>query len=553
MSTSNNSGEFVNENALNDMREPLFIYRGNRVSKVNVELVKKYPGSYFYSSYMSNHRTADGDIYIDIDGENDELIVKYMKDDESLIDDLKKMNDEERRRFLDDLTFLKLPIKKEFVGDFGHNEEKEKTDAKQDRRVVMVNGRNAPMLNTLLKQRHLFDHVFDSQPKEDICYFEEVNIYYINLKMKYYDLIECYLKYRKFNIVLIKKYKNDGNFDVDELIKEMKMLGIELNEKDEYTLYYDKEEPSFVYCGNRVSKVDVELVKKYPGSYFYSSYMSNRRTADGDVFFDMDGKNDELIVKYMKNDESLIDDLKKMNIEERRRFLDDLNYFQLPIKMGFVNELCCNEDNEIMEAWKNRKVLLVNNEYNKDFIELLKKNQLLDTVFKNQNLGRIQYIKPQKSFTLPIHLKFYDVIVDCLKNGKIINEELIEANSDNGDADELINEMEMIGIELNDEKKEEIRGCFYQPLFMNISNIINDKKYDKCLQKWVGEHKWKMIYRASEHGYTAKSFHEHCNNVTPTLVIIKSHNDCIFGGYTTQTWKVVYPDKYGGIYYMITL
>ena len=97
--------------------------------------------------------------------------------------------------------------------------------------------------------------------------------------------------------------------------------------------------------------------------------------------------------------------------------------------------------------------------------------------------------------------------------------------------------MEMIGIELSDTKKEVIKGCFYQPLFTNISKIIDNEEYDKYLQKWTRCHKWKLIYRASKHGYTASSFHEHCDNATPTLVIIKSDNDCIFGGYTTQTWS----------------
>ena len=244
----------------------------------------------------------------------------------------------------------------------------------------------------------------------------------------------------------------------------------------------------------------------------------------------------------MNNYEGLVCDLKKMSNEKRSHLLNDLSYLDLPIKKDFVKELGHNEDNEIMEAMKNRRALIVNNEYKKDFIELLKKNQLLDTVFKNQNLGRIQYIEDQKSFTMAITLKYYDVIVDCLKNGKI-NKELIKKNSDNGDADELINEMEMMGIELNDAKKEVIRGCFYQPMFTKISNIIDNEKYDKALQKWTGCHKWKLIYRASENNYTAESFHEHCNNVTPTLVIIKSDNDCIFGGYTTQTWSGY------GIYY----
>ena len=300
---------------------------------------------------------------------------------------------------------------------------------------------------------------------------------------------------------------------------------------------FDKE-TYFVYNDDKISTgLNVELVKQYPNSYLYREYMSDRRTYDGNVFIDCSGENDEFIVKYMKDDECLIDDLKKMNLATKEKLLDDLNFLELPIKKEFVKELGHNEDNEIMEAWKNRRVLLVNNEYNKDFIELLKKNQLLDTVFKNQNLGRIQYIEDQKSFTMAITLKYYDVIVDCLKNGKMINKELIKANSDNGDADELINEMEMIGIELSDDKKEVIKGCFYQPMFMNISKIIDNEEYDKYLQKWTRCHKWKLIYRASEHRYTAKSFHKYCDNKGPTLIVIKSSEGWIFGGYTTQSWS----------------
>ena len=117
----------------------------------------------------------------------------------------------------------------------------------------------------------------------------------------------------------------------------------------------------------------------------------------------------------MEEDNSLNQDIKKMDNEKRSNLLDDLSFLKLPIKKDFVKELGHNEDNEIMEAWKNRRVLLVNNEYNKDFIELLKKNELLDTIYKNQNLGRIQYIEDQKSFTMAITLKYYDVIVDSLR------------------------------------------------------------------------------------------------------------------------------------------
>ena len=46
-----------------------------------------------------------------------------------------------------------------------------------------------------------------------------------------------------------------------------------------------------------------------------------------------------------------------------------------------------------------------------------------------------------------------------------------------------------------------------------------------------------MLYRASEHGYTAKSFHKYCDDKGPAMVIIKSSGGWIFGGYTTKSWS----------------
>ena len=326
--------------------------------------------------------------------------------------------------------------------------------------------------------------------------------------------------------------------DFEDMKNELKMK----NEKLKNKSMNKESESSFIYKKSLKSKMNLELVLKYPGSYMYTKYMEGALTNDGDVHIDIDGENDEYIVKYMNDDESLEEDIKQMNSEKKEKLLSDLNTLELPIKMIFIKQLCVNEDNEIMEAWREKRVWKVNNKYNKDFINLLKKNHLLDTVFKNQNLGNIQYIEHQKSVILSITLKFYNVIVDCLKNEKMINKKLIEDNSDNGDADELINEMRMMGIELNDEMKEEIRGCFDHSLFVNISNIIDNDEYDKYLQKWTRCHKWKLIYTASKYGYTAKSFHEFCDNAKPTLVIIKSDEGYIFGGYTTQTWN-------GSIYY----
>ena len=81
------------------------------------------------------------------------------------------------------------------------------------------------------------------------------------------------------------------------------------------------------------------------------------------------------------------------------------------------------------------------------------------------------------------------------------------------------------------------RLCLKNPSkFLPNTQLVNEQ-YDSKLRKWVGNYKWKMIYRASEHRYTGKSFHEYCDDKGPTLIVIKSSGGWIFGGYTTQSWS----------------
>ena len=72
--------------------------------------------------------------------------------------------------------------------------------------------------------------------------------------------------------------------------------------------------------------------------------------------------------------------------------------------------------------------------------------------------------------------------------------------------------------------------------FLPNTQIV-DSQYDSYLKEWLGDVKdMRLIYRASEHEFTTKSFHECCDNKGPTLIVIKSSEGWIFGGYTTQSW-----------------
>jgi hypothetical protein len=67
-------------------------------------------------------------------------------------------------------------------------------------------------------------------------------------------------------------------------------------------------------------------------------------------------------------------------------------------------------------------------------------------------------------------------------------------------------------------------------------NEILDKQLIALCKFRVGQ-KWHLLYRASEHGFTAENFHSKCDKQAKTLTIIKTTNDHIFGGYTEQLWN----------------
>ena len=63
----------------------------------------------------------------------------------------------------------------------------------------------------------------------------------------------------------------------------------------------------------------------------------------------------------MKDDKSLEEDLKLMSYE-KSKLLDDLSYLELPIKKDMLNVIYRSDDNEIMDAWTNR-IVVINNNY----------------------------------------------------------------------------------------------------------------------------------------------------------------------------------------------
>ncbi len=63
-------------------------------------------------------------------------------------------------------------------------------------------------------------------------------------------------------------------------------------------------------------------------------------------------------------------------------------------------------------------------------------------------------------------------------------------------------------------------------------------EHKKKLNEFYGKmhQQWELIYKASRDGFDANAFHTRCDNKGPTMTIIQSNNNYLFGGYTSIPW-----------------
>ena len=84
----------------------------------------------------------------------------------------------------------------------------------------------------------------------------------------------------------------------------------------------------------------------------------------------------------------------------------------------------------------------------------------------------------------------------------------------------------------------------------NRSNIFPGStlmtgEYEEKLMEFIGndipqyqqQQPWRLIYRASEHGFDAADFHRCCDSFAPTVCIIQTDFGNIFGGFTSIPWS----------------
>ena len=272
-------------------------------------------------------------------------------------------------------------------------------------------------------------------------------------------------------------------------------------------------------------EISNELVLKYLGSLIYDNLI-DLDSRDGDnVDTGYPLKYFDEIVRYMKNE----CDISELNGVEFDEFCRELMSLNIPLRSDVFKRFF-SQFKEYGTSWKNRCLVVNGNEY-KMIYDCMKLR--LSELKYNVETDRIEYMIDGK----------YESIVQSFFNYL----------QDNSRADELRSVIDRKLLNsFNDEHpldmdNKDVQDFFY-PIYSPFlkESIINEGEYDSYLREWLGnDYKWKLLYRASEHEYSAKSFHECCDDKGPTLVIIKSSGGWIFGGYTTQLWSG------GGIYYSV--
>ena len=142
--------------------------------------------------------------------------------------------------------------------------------------------------------------------------------------------------------------------------------------------------------------------------------------------------------------------------------------------------------------------------------------------------------------------KYPNILWEYIETQSISEESLMQFDDDI----DLLKDLDVNHYYDNEIRLLYSRYCLKNPSELLSTTQIVNKKYDPYLRKWLeSDSNWKLLYRASEHKYSASLFHKYCDDKGPTLVIIKSREGWIFGGYTTQSWKSTKTGRWDSIYF----
>ena len=102
----------------------------------------------------------------------------------------------------------------------------------------------------------------------------------------------------------------------------------------------------------------------------------------------------------------------------------------------------------------------------------------------------------------------------------------------------IMNAFSIIGIDTSAELVKDYLLNYTKSLFCYGTEILENTDYDSVLREWCGDYQWKLLYKASNDSFSNDDFHKYCDDKGPTLIIMRTLEGWILGGYTTQSWNL---------------
>eukprot|EP00349_Pseudokeronopsis_sp_Brazil_P008229 CAMPEP_0202965574 /NCGR_PEP_ID=MMETSP1396-20130829/9501_1 /ASSEMBLY_ACC=CAM_ASM_000872 /TAXON_ID= /ORGANISM="Pseudokeronopsis sp., Strain Brazil" /LENGTH=249 /DNA_ID=CAMNT_0049688327 /DNA_START=361 /DNA_END=1107 /DNA_ORIENTATION=- len=84
----------------------------------------------------------------------------------------------------------------------------------------------------------------------------------------------------------------------------------------------------------------------------------------------------------------------------------------------------------------------------------------------------------------------------------------------------------------------------YRRNFLGSSTIIKDQDERDMIFEWTGKKymNTQPIYVGTRHGFKAAKFHEKCDNQGPTILLLKTKGDRVFGAYCAYPFNSAVPN-----------
>ena len=163
----------------------------------------------------------------------------------------------------------------------------------------------------------------------------------------------------------------------------------------------------------------------------------------------------------------------------------------------------------------------------------IEKSKLIDKESNDNNLNYVIY----NCINIENNIKEVNIIEENLKKYNNPNNLKIEFSPKEEDINKFLEEIKSF-------------GNIGKANLFESSSIINNTNYQELINNWIKEKvnkipiKFELIFKMSENGSKSEDFHKYCDNKGPTLILIKTIKNRIFGGFTPLSWDDKTGDKF---------